>query len=331
MRFRTYPGTDITVSEVGFGVWTVSTTWWGGGGGEADAVRLLQRALERGITLYDTADTYGDGQGESVLAKAFAGHRHEIVIATKFGYDFYHHTGERGQRELPQDFTPAFIRYAVEQSLKRLGTDYIDLYQMHNPRLAALEDGAVFETLAALQREGKIRLYGVALGPAIGWRDEGLFALERRRVPSLHMIYNLLEQDPGRDLLSAAREARAGVLVRVPHSSGMLEGKYTLETTFPPTDHRSHRPREWLVNGLKQVEKLRFLTEDTGRTLGQAALRFVLAEPKVMSALPNIYDEEQLAEFVGASECPDLTREELERIEDLYAHSFYLEAAGAPA
>ncbi len=330
MRFRTYPGTDITVSEVGFGVWTVSTTWWGGGD-EAGAVRLLQRALDRGITFYDTADTYGDGQGEAVVAKAFAGHRHEIVIATKFGYDFYHHKRERGQQELPQDFSPAFIRYAVEESLRRLKTDYMDIYQIHNPRLASLEDGAIFETLATLRQEGKIRLYGVALGPAIGWRDEGLYALERRRVPSLHMIYNLLEQDPGRDLLSAAREARAGVLVRVPHSSGMLEGKYNLETTFPPTDHRSHRPREWLVRGLQQVDKLRFLTEDAGRTLGQAALRFVLADTVVMSALPNIYDEEQLAEFAGAAECPDLTREELERIEELYEHDFYLEAAGTPA
>ena len=330
MRFRTYPGTDITVSEVGFGVWTVSTTWWGGGD-EADAVRLLRRALDRGITFYDTADTYGDGQGEAVVAKAFAGHRHEIVIATKFGYDFYHHKRERGQQELPQDFSPAFIRYAVEESLRRLKTDYMDIYQIHNPRLASLEDGAIFETLATLRQEGKIRLYGVALGPAIGWRDEGLYALERRRVPSLHMIYNLLEQDPGRDLLSAAREARAGVLVRVPHSSGMLEGKYNLETTFPPTDHRSHRPREWLVRGLQQVDKLRFLTEDAGRTLGQAALRFVLADTVVMSALPNIYDEEQLAEFAGAAECPDLTREELERIEELYEHDFYLEAAGTPA
>jgi len=119
--------------------------------------------------------------------------------------------------------------------------------------------------------------------------------------------------------------------VRVPHSSGLLEGKYTPETRFPATDHRSHRPREWLIDGLAKLERLRWLTEGQQRTIGQVALRFVLAEPSVTSALPNIYDADQLVEFAGASDTPDLTAEELARLADLYERNFDITPAGATA
>ena len=114
------------------------------------------------------------------------------------------------------------------------------------------------------------------------------------------------------------------MLVRVPHSSGLLEGKFTEETTFPPSDHRSHRPREWLIDGLKKLEQLRFLSEGTGRTIGQAALQWLLATPDIASTLPNIYDAEQLEEFAAASETPPLSADELARIADLYEHNFRL-------
>jgi aryl-alcohol dehydrogenase-like predicted oxidoreductase len=322
MRFPTFPGTDLTVSEIGFGVWTVGTTWWGVKDEEV-GLRLLRRALDRGITLFDTADTYGNGYGEEVLRKALGPERNRLQVATKFGYDFYNYAGERkGQQEIPQDWSPAYVRKACEESLRRLGTDRIDLYQLHNPRLDAVARDDTFEALEALKREGKIRYYGAALGPAIGGTEHGDEVIRARRITALQIIYNLLEQDPGRRFFPAARERGVGIIVRVPHSSGMLEGKYTAETTFGPNDHRGHRRKDWLVDGLKKVERLAFLTEGKGRTLAQMALRFVLSTPEVVTALPNIYNDEQLDEFASASDVPDLTAEELAEIARLYERNF---------
>lgn len=325
MKYRSLPGTHLQLSEIGFGVWTLSTGWWGDVTDEK-AHHLLRYALDRGINFFDTADTYGDGRGETLLGVAFASERERIVIATKFGYDFYHHTGERkGQRELPQDFSPKFIRFACEESLKRLKTDHIDIYQVHNPKMTTVEEDDLYETLDKLKTQGKILTWGAALGPAIGWLEEGKLLMRVRRPRTIQMIYNLLEQDPGRELLGEGHKQRTSFFIRVPHSSGMLEGKYTKDTTFDEKDHRSHRKREWLIQGLKKVEKLEFLTKDRNSTLGQAALKFVLSEPSVLSALPNIYSEAEINEFAVTSECPDLSASELARIQDLYENNFYLE------
>src|SRR3954447_22073732 len=330
MRYRQLARTGVEVSEIGFGCWTVGTTWWGDRP-ESEAVRLLHRARDLGITFFDTADTYGNGQGETILARAFGGQRDRIVIATKFGYDFYTHAGPRtGQRELPQDFSPAFVRRALEESLRRLDTDYVDLYQLHNPRMDTILRDDLFAELDRLRDEGKIRAYGAALGPAIGGTEHGDEVIRTRPMASLQIIYNMLEQDPGRRFFPLAREHGVGIIVRVPHSSGLLEGKYTLETTFEATDHRSHRPRQWLVDGLQKLDRLDFLTAGGGRSIGQVALRWVLAEPSIACTLPNIYDEEQLLEFVGASEAADLTADELARVEDLYVHGFYLDQEAEP-
>jgi aryl-alcohol dehydrogenase-like predicted oxidoreductase len=330
MRYRPLAGTDLTVSEVGFGVWTVTAGWWGDYSDE-QGVAMIRRALDLGITFFDTADTYGDGRGETLLAEALGADRERVVIGTKFGYDASRQEGPRGQRELPQDWSPAFVQQACEASLRRLGTDRIDCWQLHNPKMDAIERDDLWQTLDDLRREGMIRSYGVALGPRIGWRDEGLRALHERRVPVIQIIHNLFEQEPGADLIEAARETGASVIVRVPHSSGLLEGHFTEETTFAPGDHRRHRSREWLVEGVKKVERIRFLEAGGQRTLGQAALKWLLAEPLVASTLPNIYDEAQLVEFATASETADLTEEELQRCAALYAENFGLapvEAAG---
>jgi aryl-alcohol dehydrogenase-like predicted oxidoreductase len=146
--------------------------------------------------------------------------------------------------------------------------------------------------------------------------------MRRRRVPAMQMIYNMLEQDPGRELLATARETGTRMAVRVPHSSGMLEGNLTADTVFPKHDHRRHRPRSWLLEGVQKVARLDFLTGDAGRTLGQAALRWVLADDGVATTLPNIYGLDQIAEFAGASNVADLTAEELARVAALYDHNF---------
>src|SRR6188768_2747270 len=139
MGFRTYKNTDLTVSEVGFGLWTISTGWWGQFT-EGEAIALMHKAFDLGITLFDAADTYGNGLSEELIAKAFPTRRDDIVIATKVGYDFYNHGEERkGQREIPQNFSPSFIREAVEKALVRLGTDRIDLLQLHNIKFEQVE------------------------------------------------------------------------------------------------------------------------------------------------------------------------------------------------
>ena len=327
MKYRNLADTDIRVSEVGFGVWTVSTGWWG----EVDekkSVELMRKAFDAGINYFDTADTYGSGLGETLLADAFGHMRDEVVISTKVGYDFYNHTARRGQQERPQDWSEKFIRFALEQSLKRLGTDYVDFLQLHNTKMDAVEDDVLFDLMDEFKSEGKIRAYGVALGPKIGWLDEGARAMRERDIAGEQMIYNLLEQDPGRGLVEAARETDTSLIVRVPHSSGMLEGKYDENTTFGENDHRRHRPKEWLTGGLKKVEQLGFLTESGERTLGQAALKFCLASPEVVSTLPNIYGEEQIEEFAAAPDTPDLTEEELSRVAELYESNFGLEPSG---
>jgi aryl-alcohol dehydrogenase-like predicted oxidoreductase len=291
------------------------------------AVGLLHEALELGVTLFDAADTYGDGRSEEQLGAAFHERRDRVVYSTKFGYDFYTFAGERkGQNEIPHDFSPNFVRFALEQSLRRLRTDYVDIYSIHNAHLSEIENDELFALLEEFKREGKIRSYGVALGPAIGWLVEGQDAATRRNVTNIQMIRNILEPFPGNQILAAAEaaEADSGYQIRVPHSSGMLEGKYTLETTFPPSDHRSHRPRSWLVNGVKKIETLRFL-ENERRTLGQAAIHWLLAEPRIMTVLPNIYDREQLREFAGAPEAPPLSAAELARIAQLAGSNFGVE------
>ena len=323
MKYRTYPKSDVTVSEIGFGMWTTSTGWWGEMTDD-EAVKMLHEALDTGVTLYDAADTYGNGRSEEQLAKAFSNRRDKVVYATKFGYDFSGDKGERrGQMELPQDVTPAFIRKACEASLKRLGTDYIDIYQLHNAKMDHVHDDEMWATLDALKAEGKIRLGGIALGPAIGFLYEGVDSVKERNVGSLQIIWNMLEQYPGNEQIRAAYEANAdtGFMIRVPHASGMLEGHYTEETVFAENDHRRHRPRSWLTNGIKKVEQLRFL-ELPNRTLGQASLQWLLDEPRVMTVLPNIYNREQLVEFARTPETPKLTPDERSRIEELYAVNF---------
>jgi aryl-alcohol dehydrogenase-like predicted oxidoreductase len=326
MKYRTYPNSTVTVSELGFGLWTTGTDWWGKKT-EDEAVALLREAFDLGVTLFDAADVYGNGRSEDQLAAAFRDRRDRVVYATKFGYDFYNNPdAKRGERELPQDISPAFVRFALEQSLKRLQTDYVDIYQLHNARLSQIQNDELFALLEAFKAEGKIRMYGIALGPAIGWLYEGLDAVRTRNIPSLQIIWNMLEQYPGNEQIEVAHDTGAdtGYMIRVPHSSGMLEGHYTADTVFPEGDHRRHRPRSWLVNGVKKVEQLRFL-EKPNRTLGQAAMQWLLAEPRVMSVLPNIYGREQLVEFAQAIDAPPLTRDELDRIAELYASNFGIE------
>lgn len=331
MKYRKLPDTNVQpISEIGFGLWTLTTGWWGHYT-DAEAVALLRLARDRGINFFDAADSYSNGRSEALLADAFTGERDQVVIATKVGYDFYSHgENRRGERELPQDFSVDFIREAVEKSLGRLRTDRIDVLQLHNIRFEQVTDDALWSLLENLQSEGKVLSYGIALGPAIGWLQEGVQTIKRRHPHVVQHIYNLFERHPGRSILDAGDVSdRTRHLIRVPHSSGLLEGKYTAETVFPEGDHRRHRPRSWLLDGVKKVEALRLL-EWTDRTLGQVALQWLLCEPKIASCLPNIYNEEQLIEFTDAVECPPFTDEERSAIDSLIAINFGVEESSPP-
>ena len=327
MKYRTLQGSELPVSEIGFGLWTVSTGWWGTFTDD-EAVDLMKQAADLGITLFDAADTYGNGRSEELIAKAFPGkERKRIVVATKVGYDFINHgDGRRGQREIPQNFSPSAIRNAVDAALQRLGTDYIDILQLHNIREEQVLDDALWEVMDDLRSEGKFRHGGIALGPAIGWIGEGASAIAKRKPDVVQHIYNLLEQHPGSDLHKVAEATKAPTkfLIRVPHSSGMLEGKYTADTVFPPNDHRNHRPKSWLLNGVKKIEQLRFL-ERPDRTMGQAAMQWLLKDNRTLSILPNIYNAEQIREFAATSECPPLQDSEMDLIRKLVDTHFGLE------
>ncbi len=324
MKYRNLAGTDLTLSEVGFGVWSVSTNWWGEVS-ETDAISLLRSAHDRGITFFDTADTYGQGYGEEILAKALGDRRDEIVIGTKFGYDLEaprlgHH------KERPQNWSPDFVRAACDKSLTRLGTDHIDIYQMHNSRLSSIERDDTVAVLHELRDAGKIRHWGVAVGPDIGWIEEGEYTLRERQVPA-QIIYSILEQDPADRFIRAAADSNVGVFCRVPHASGMLDGSYTRDTEldsmpFDANDHRSYRKMQWLSKSLEKLKQIDFLISDKPATVGQIAIKFCLAPPIMASCLPTITSEAQLDEYTVAPDIDELPVEELERLTGLYADNF---------
>lgn len=328
MEYRKIASTPLTVSAVGFGVWTVGTTWWGVKD-RATGITLLRQAFDLGVTFFDTADTYASGDAETILQEALGDVRDRIVIGTKFGYDIYNHPDRPGQQERPHDWSPAYLRKALEGSLRRLGTDYIDFYQLHNPRLDAIERDDVFAELEKAKDEGLIRAYGTALGPAFDLRQvgESLASIRLRKAPP-QVIYNLLEQGIGAEIFGPARENGVSVLVRVPHASGLLDGSVRSDTEFEPGDHRNWRVttnarrKAWLEDGLVKVEHLAFLEE--GRTIGQAAIQFILHEPAVASVLPNIYDRAGLEEFATATDTRPLSDGEYIRVQDLCARNFGL-------
>jgi aryl-alcohol dehydrogenase-like predicted oxidoreductase len=329
VRTRRFGDTDLEASEIGFGTWALGSTWWGEVS-EQTGERLLLEALDLGVTFFETGDAYGQGANEELVGRVLGPHRDRIQLSTKFGYVLAEDRQEHSEGERPQRWDGPFVRRALEASLRRLGTDHLDLYQLHNPRRDAIDSDECFATLDQLRTEGKIAQYGVALGPAIGWREEGLRAISARQIASVQTVYNLLEQDPGREFMAAAADHGVGVIARVPTSSGLLDGNLTLDTTFGPGDHRRHRPREWLVEGLEKIERIRLLCgPQTGRTMAQAALRFILAQPQMSVVIPTITNQAELREYAGAADVPDLTEDELARVAELYDRNFDVAAVAS--
>jgi aryl-alcohol dehydrogenase-like predicted oxidoreductase len=309
VRYRRFGRSDLEVSEVGFGVWTLASDWWGR---VDDPQRMLHAALDAGINFIDTAPVYGDdGVGESMLADLLSSERDAIVLTTKCGYDIDAARRFPGQSERPHDWEPGSIRQQLEASLRRLGTDYIDLYQLHNTRIEPILSDPLWEELERFRAEGKIREIGVALGPAIGWVDEGLEAIRNRPIVSLQTVFNVLEQEPGLTFAAEPNVAggAVGLISRVPHASDTLSGKITRTTEFPKGDHRAHRNRDNMLDNFDKAESLTFLWDGTGRTVGQAAIAGILANTAFTTVLPTCVSVDDVVEYAAASDLP-LTADE---------------------
>jgi aryl-alcohol dehydrogenase-like predicted oxidoreductase len=299
----------LQVSEIGFGAWAIGGNKHGhsyGATDNAESLRAIKHAFDLGCTFFDTADTYGHGLSEKLLSQGLHAHRQSCVIATKVGNDFYHGSFRK-------NFDPDYIRFALEKSLQRLQTDYIDLYQLHNPPLMMLERGEYYGILDELKNEGKIRYYGVSVHDAY----EGMMAIDTGKPDVIQVVYNLLRHDAREELFPFAQERDIGIIAREPLASGLLTGKYNAESTFAAGDIRAEWPPEYRALQLQLVDQLRFLALPSQRTLTQAALRFVLDEAAVSVTIPGIKTRQHVEENLRTTELGALTEGERTAIGDV--------------
>ena len=317
MQYRTLGRTGLRVSEVGFGAWAIGGPAKLGpveiGWGEVDdgmSLRAIEAALDAGVTFFDTADVYGNGRSETLLGNALRGKREQVVIATKVG----NRTAADGS--WVKDFSKAWIFQSIDGSLARLGMDYVDLYQLHSGTDTAQYRDETFEALNALKAAGKIRYYGISVGPCA----HGPWVIRNTPADTIQVIYNMLDRDPEAELLPLAQERGIGIIARVPLASGFLTGKFTLNTQFAPNDHRSKTyPPEKIRPMVGQVAKLGFLTDGKSKSLAQAALQYLLAHPAVSAVIPGAKTPEQARANAAASDGVLLTPQEVARARTVLA------------
>ncbi len=290
MQYRTLGRTGLRVSDVGFGAMTIGGEIFGATD-DQESLRALHRAVDLGMNFIDTADAYGRGHSEELLAQVLKTRRNEIVLATKGGNQF---TVRQGLR----NFDPDYITSALEASLKRLQIDTIDLYQLHNPSPEVMQRGEIFERLDRFKQEGKIRFYGVSLEKA----EDGLVAIQTGKPDTLQVVYNILHQDPEEQLFPLAQRENIGIIARVPLERGVLSGRFKSATEFAQKDWRKGVfSEEGLAQTQAAVEKLEFLVRDDVPNLAQAALRFILSNPVVSSIIPGIRTVKQVEDNVAVS------------------------------
>jgi aryl-alcohol dehydrogenase-like predicted oxidoreductase len=288
VRQRRIGSTDLVASEVGLAVWPLVAG--PGARSDEDAADLLAAALDLGVSYFATTDSDDDGRAEELLGQAARGHRDEVTVATTFGYDTTPRPWEPDPTAPRHDWSPGFAGRALDRSLMRLRLEPVDLWLLHHPGMDAVESDELFEFLEAQVAKGKIRHYGVALGPGPGWGDEGAAALGERRVAAVETVYNVAEQSPGSDLAALATETGAGLVARDPLAPRL------------PAAARG---------------RLSFLERDRDQTLDQALLRLALAEPAVATTLPEVRDRGHLAELAGVADLPPPTADDLDRLAEL--------------
>lgn len=317
MKYNKLGKSGIKVSEIGFGAWTIALNWWGKEIQEDEAKKMLKRAYDLGINFFETADMYGKGKSERLIGEVFKDMRKDVVISTKYGYNF-EGVEQIGHSELPQSFAPDFTEKALRNSLERLQTDYVDVYGLHNPKLKHIRDDTIFQTLDNLIRDKKINTYQIALGPAIGWTQEGIESMERTNVSAVQTVYNILEQTPGNELLEKAVEKEVGILVRVPDASGILTGKVNAETKIDEKDHRSVRKGEWIKASLQKVEQLRPIAERNQLTITELAIKFILSKKGFASVFPTVISIEEIESFAAMSDGQYINQSDMKEIDKIY-------------
>lgn len=316
MKYRTLGRTGLRVSELGFGTWAFGGNSHDEKAEQADdavSVRAIQQALELGCNFFDTADIYGHGHSEEILTRGLnaAGKLNDVYVASKVGGNFY---GDKTKT----DFSVTYIRSALEQSLRRLHRDYIDLYQLHNPSRLVIEDGQVFEVLDELKASGKIRHYGVSVHSV----TEGLACLKSGKPDTVQIVWNMFSlaqsENPAENLFPLAQEMNIGIIGREPLANGFLTGKQKLDTKYPEGDIRATWPINYRAYRIRLAEALRFLEQDNTRTLPQAAVRFALDETAISTVLVGAKTPEQVQENFAAAQLPPLTKAEQAHISSVF-------------
>jgi aryl-alcohol dehydrogenase-like predicted oxidoreductase len=315
MQYRELGRTGWKVSAVSFGAWAIGGTW--GTVQDKDSLAALGSALDRGVNFFDTADVYGDGRSERLLAQLRRERGEPFYIATKAGRRLDPHTADGYNR--------ANLTAFVERSLKNLATDAIDLLQLHCPPTDVYYRPEVFGVLDDLVRAGKVRFYGVSVEKV----EEALKAIEFPNVQSVQIIFNIFRQRPADLFFEQAQRRKVGILARVPLASGMLTGKFTASSGFEPDDHRAFNRHGEAFDrgetfsgldynlGLRTVENLRPIVP-AGMTMGQMALRWILMFPAVTCAIPGGKRPAQVEENAAAADLPPLPESAMKRIEVLY-------------
>lgn len=281
MNRRTLGRTGLSVSEIGFGGWAIGGNAFGNSYGTTDDVesqRAILRAFELGCNFFDTADVYGHGHSEELLGAALHDVRDQVFIATKAGGG--------------QDFTPAYLRVAVQRSLERLRTDHIDLLQLHNPPMSLISERGTYEPLEEMKREGLIRWYGVSVHPP----EEGLAAVQATMPDTVQIVYNLARREAEDTFLSTAQAANVGVIAREPLANGFLAGRHHAETTWERGDIRGRMPRPYVTQLATLGQRVRELAEKSGMTAAQLALKFVLDRPEIACAIVGMKTVQQVEE-----------------------------------
>ena len=315
MNYRELGNTGIKISEVSFGTWAIGGSW--GKTSDEEALKSLDYAIGHGVNFFDTADVYGDGHSEELLAKATKGKEDQIHVATKFC--------RKGDIFDPQNYSYEKVSAYCEDSLRRLNREAIDLYQIHCPATKILRDGSVFEVLDRLKQEGKIKQYGVSVETV----EEGLICLENPNVKSLQIIFNIFRQKPLEDLLPEAFKKGVGLLVRLPLASGLLTGKFTSNHVFEADDHRRFNENGEVFNmgetfaglgfqkGVELADQLRWIAE--GRTsMASAALRWILDQKEITCIIPGFKNVKQVEQNLSALDIKSFTEEEKQKLQSFY-------------
>lgn len=317
MRYRRLGQTALEISEIGFGAWGIGGASAGavsyGPTDDGESLRALRRAFDLGVTFYDTADLYGHGHSEQLIGAAFRDIRTRVVLATKVGF-----LAPYG----PQDFSPRHVRTALEGSLRRLQTDYVDVYQLHNPPMDLLRSNpGLVETLKDLEHQGKVR----AIGVSVRSPDDGLVAVREFGVVEVVQVnFSMVDQRARENGLLALCERRSvGVICRTPLCFGFLTGKYGDGWRFDPSDHRSAWSAEQIGRWAEAHELFAAELDGTRQTHAQLALRFCLSYAAVSSVIPGMLTVEQVEENTATSEYGRLDEQERGRVEDVYRRNTF--------